>query len=177
MVKKIQGKDAGEELIKKEIISREDLDRARAHEKKTGMPWYRQLIQMEKVSFGALDDVLRYEFHPKAKRDEHFSLGESLVSSGEITEEALDEALMLQKRNGRLLGNILVENGFVNQDAMLRVLAHQYDLDYALIEDTPSEEEALHAMPEGMARKNELIPVSLEGDRLTVLIDSPHRRG
>lgn len=163
----------GEELVKQEVITREELAKARQIENESGTPWYRQLLQTKRMSFGALEDLLRHEFHPKAAREEHSRLGSSLVQMKVITQAQLNQALAEQERNGRLLGNILLEGGYVTREAITRALAKQHGLEYAEITASPSNAEALQAIPESMARKNSMIPIRLEGDRLSVLIPSP----
>ena len=39
----------GEELIKQDLITREDLDKAHEREAATGTPWYRQLLKARKT--------------------------------------------------------------------------------------------------------------------------------
>ena len=63
MAKRKIKQDGGERLVKEQIISKDDLEKARQREKTSGTPWYRQLVQMKKVNFNAVNDVLRYEFH------------------------------------------------------------------------------------------------------------------
>jgi hypothetical protein len=164
---------AGEELVKKDLITREDLDKAKANEAATGTPWYKQLVQSRLVSFQALEEVLRYEFHPKALREEHHTLGHTLVDMGAISEQQLVKALAEQKRNGRLLGSILLEWDQVTHDVIGRALARQNNLEYADLATTPSRRDALEAVPESMAQKNEVLPIQLEGDKLTLLVVSP----
>jgi hypothetical protein len=163
----------GEELVKKDLITREDLDKAKANEAATGTPWYKQLVQSRLVSFQALEEVLRYEFHPKALREEHHTLGHTLVDMGAISEQQLVKALAEQKRNGRLLGSILLEWDQVTHDVIGRALARQNNLEYADLATTPSRRDALEAVPESMAQKNEVLPIQLEGDKLTLLVVSP----
>lgn len=165
--------DLGEELVRQDLITREELAKAQERERLTGTPWYRQLIQMKKVNFGVLEDVLRYEFHPRSLRDEHQSLGKTLVEMHAITPAQLKDALAEQQRNGRLLGNVLLDRGLVTRQIITRALSKQYGLEYAELDETPSEQEALDAVAESMARKNLMIPVKVEGDRITVLINSP----
>ncbi len=166
----------GDELIRQDLITREELDEAKAREESSGTPWYKQLIQQQKITFQALENVLRYEFHSKSSRTAHQTLGETLLSMGKITEEQLVQALADQKRNGRLLGNIILENGFSTRESIAIALSHQYDMEYAALDETPSENTALHIVPESLAIKNLMLPVNLSADRLTVLITSPQHR-
>lgn len=166
----------GEELVKQDIITREELDAAHEREKTSGTPWYRQLIQNKKVPLGVFEDFLRYEFYPKSKRQEDESLGGTLVKMRAITEEQLVQALAEQKRTGRLLGRILLDKGYITPHVRDSALSRLHGIEYAELAKTPSTPEALDAVPEAMARRNRMIPVRLEGDKLTVLIDSPQTR-
>lgn len=163
----------GENLVKQELITRDELNQAKEKEASTGTPWYKQLIQARKVSFNAVEDMLRYEFHSKAVHTVQQSMGDTLVGMGVLTKQKLEEALALQKRKGRLLGTILVDNGYVTREDIARAFSIQHELPYAELEKTPSDAGALALIPESVARKNEIIPIRLEGDRLDVLITSP----
>lgn len=163
----------GDALVKDEIITREDLAEAQAREKATGVPWYRSLLQIGKISFDTLDQTLRHEFHPKSVRDEDQSLGRTLVKIKAITEQQLKDALEEQKRTGRLLGKVLRDRGVITGRAITIALAKQHGLEFADLAETRSACEALEAVPESIARKYQMVPVALEGDKLTVLIASP----
>ena len=52
-------------------------------------------------------------------------LGEMLLENGEITHQQLDEALEIQKKDGGLLGIILVNLGFINEQSLVKYLAIQ----------------------------------------------------
>jgi type IV pilus assembly protein PilB len=166
----------GEELVKQDVITREDLAKAREREVASGTPWYRHLLQKRKMSFGVLEDLLRREFHPKSMREEHQRLGETLVRMRAISQQQLVAGLAEQARNGRLLGNILLENGSVTRETLTKALSKQYGLEYASITETPSDPAALEAVAESVARKTFLLPVTIEGDKLTVLIINPQAR-
>ena len=56
----------GENLVKQDLITRDDLERAKEAEADTGTPWYKLLVKQRKVSFGAIEELLRYEFHSNA---------------------------------------------------------------------------------------------------------------
>lgn len=166
----------GDDLVKRDVITRDDLHKARQFERTTGIPWYRQLLQAGKIGFSALEDSLHHEFHPRSKRAEHKNLGRTLLSMKAITEDQLEAALTEQNRSGRLLGQILLDQGWVTRRSVSAALAKQYNMEFAELEETPSEKKALEAIPESLARKNQMIPVRLEGDKLTVLVTDPQMR-
>jgi hypothetical protein len=68
-------------------------------------------------------------------------LGSLLAAEGLLTEEELNDALGEQERTGRLLGEILVDKGYVSGWTLTRVLAQQHGVDLHTtreIEATPS---------------------------------------
>ena len=52
-------------------------------------------------------------------------LGEMLVDGSQITREQLDEALSIQKQEGKLLGFILVNLGYIDEEVLLDFLELQ----------------------------------------------------
>jgi type IV pilus assembly protein PilB len=52
-------------------------------------------------------------------------LGELLIEGGEITHEQLNEALKIQKKDGDLLGAILVKLGYLDDVVLLDFLKMQ----------------------------------------------------
>ncbi|MFW6365813.1 MAG: hypothetical protein ACOC2H_04985 [Spirochaetota bacterium] len=52
-------------------------------------------------------------------------LGDILVDNGEITQEQLDEALAIQKKEGGLIGIILVNLNYLDEQSLVKYLAIQ----------------------------------------------------
>ena len=52
-------------------------------------------------------------------------LGEMLVEAGEISQEQLDKALEIQRDEGGLIGIILVNLGYINEQTLVKYLATQ----------------------------------------------------
>ena len=169
-----QGAAAGENLVKQGLITRDELLEAKKAEESSGTPWYKQLIHSRKVSFGAIEDVLRFEFHSKATYTAQKNMGDTLVGMKVITQAQLDEVLKLQKKKGRLLGNLLLELGYVTREDIAKAFSKQHDLAYVALGRAKSKPEVLRAIPESVARKNEIIPIAMDEERLDVLIVSPH---
>ena len=57
-------------------------------------------------------------------------LGDILVKDGIITEEQLLKALSLQKDSGSKLGVILIAQGWLKEDQLFKVLEEQYEIPY-----------------------------------------------
>jgi hypothetical protein len=68
-------------------------------------------------------------------------LGELLVAEELLTEDELEQALAEQARSGRLLGQILVSNGYLSAFPLARVLSEQHGVRLqARADDTPAEQ-------------------------------------
>jgi len=165
---------AGENLVKQELITRDELLEAKKTEASTGTPWYKQLIQSRKVSFGAIEDMLRFEFHSKATYTAQENMGETLLGMGAITQAQLDEVLKLQKKKGRLLGHLLLETGYATREDIAKAFSKQHDLPFVALSKTKSALNALQLIPESVAKKNEIIPIAADEEQIEVLIVSPH---
>lgn len=168
----------GDALVKGDIITREELDKAKAGEQATGVPWYRSLLQKGKVTYDMIDQVLRTEIHfpGSGTTKEQSSLGKALLDIKAINQEQLNQALAEQKRSGRLIGEILMSRGLVTRRTINVALAKQSGMDFAELEETPSHQHALDTVPESYALKYQMIPIHLDGDKLTCLISKPQLR-
>jgi hypothetical protein len=74
-------------------------------------------------------------------------LGALLSDEGLLTETELELALDEQQRTGRLLGQIIVDRGYVSAFSLARVLSAQHGVEVKAAED-PAPERKLAAVPE-----------------------------
>jgi len=95
-------------------------------------------------------------------------LGERLIKAGLISEEKLELALKEQKRTGEFLGEVLQNLGFVTEEGISSSLAAQSGVRQVELENYLIDPEVLKLIPENIAKKYKLIPLSLEGNKLTV---------
>jgi len=57
-------------------------------------------------------------------------IGEILIEDGLLTKAQLEEALAQQKEKGGLIGTILIEKKFVNEEALVSALGKQFKIPY-----------------------------------------------
>ncbi len=95
-------------------------------------------------------------------------LGERLVDRGVITERQLELAMREQKRTGTMLGEILTSLGFVTQQMLSAALAEQGGVSFVDLGDRLIPEEVLALVPEGMARRLNVLPLDHQGPELTL---------
>lgn len=166
----------GDSLVKQDLITQEELVEAKAREAKTGVPLYRQLLQMGKISAAIVEDIMATEWHSPAEYKAHSTFGDILLDMGALSKAQLNDALKKQKRTGRLLGNILLSDGLIDLTTRAKALARQYGIEFAAHADSPSDPTALDAVSVHVAKKNEILPVRFVEDGLVVLINDPQRR-
>ena len=80
-------------------------------------------------------------------------IGDLLVEQKVISQAQLQEALAEQKKSGRKLGRVLVENGFVDEDRLLLLLSEQLDIPYVDLSRFELDPELVARLPETQARR------------------------
>ncbi len=100
-------------------------------------------------------------------------LGDLLVAQGVIKQEQLDEALKTQKESGEPLGRVLVKTGLVTEADLLRILANQLGLEYVDLNEYKIDLSAVSLIPERIAKKNVVLPIGFEDDKLIVAVANP----
>ncbi|MBL8086585.1 MAG: Flp pilus assembly complex ATPase component TadA [Chthonomonas sp.] len=101
------------------------------------------------------------------------NLGDLLVSRRLITPEQLAHARELQRRMPQSLGTILVSQGVVTQDLVLKAMAAEMHVGtWDLNKDRPSRD-ALSRLPASVCRQHRFLPVQLRGDLLILAMHAP----
>jgi type IV pilus assembly protein PilB len=100
-------------------------------------------------------------------------LGDWLLDQGHVTQGQIDLALREQKRKGKLLGETLIELGFVTQETLSEYLAKKTQTESVDLEGVYLPPELRRVVPEVIARRFVAVPISRDGDILTVAIADP----
>jgi len=80
-------------------------------------------------------------------------IGDLLVEHKIISEAQLGEALREQKKSGRKLGRVLVENGYVDEDQLLMLLSEQLHIPYVDLSRFELAPDLVTRLPETHARR------------------------
>jgi type IV pilus assembly protein PilB len=105
-------------------------------------------------------------------------LGELLVTAHIISRGQLDQALTLQKNDGRRLGKILVEQGFVTETQVTQILSQQLSVPWVSLHHIDFSRQLLDLVPEELAERHCLVPIFVRrvrglGETLYVAMDDP----
>ena len=87
---------------------------------------------------------------------------------GLLSQDQLDVALHEQRRGERMLGEVLVDFGFLTQSALSAVLADSAGLDQFDPSSAMFDPDLINQVPKEIAQRHMVLPVTLEGDVLHV---------
>jgi type IV pilus assembly protein PilB len=106
-------------------------------------------------------------------REATAQLDELLRSQQLVTEEQLTEARRLASERGLSLGRVLIELGYLQESALVSILAAQLGLEFVDLSDASIDASAIAMVPEATARRHKCIPVRFEDGRLLVAMADP----
>ncbi|MDF2606477.1 MAG: type secretion system protein [Bacillales bacterium] len=99
-------------------------------------------------------------------------LGDLLVESGLITDQQLQTALA-EKKSGQRLGDALLQQGFITEQQLIEVLEFQLGIPHITLFRYPFDTKLFSLISKETAKRNVLIPLKKEGDKLFVAMADP----
>ena len=101
-------------------------------------------------------------------------IGEVLKEYGYISEEQLQTALAEQKKDrSKRLGQHLIDLGFISEKQMLKALSDKLNEPLVDMNNVEIEVDAVAKIPKTLALKYDLIAISENNGRLTVVTSDP----
>lgn len=105
-------------------------------------------------------------------------LGELLVEAHIISREQLEEALALQKQDGRRIGTLLVEAGLVSETQVTQILSQQLSVPWVSLYHIDFSRQLLNLVSQELAEQYCLVPIFVRkvrglGQTLYVAMDDP----
>ncbi|MCA9246595.1 MAG: Flp pilus assembly complex ATPase component TadA [Planctomycetales bacterium] len=104
-------------------------------------------------------------------------LGNLLIEKGYLTIEGLEAALKRQREqarsDNRLLGEILVDDGFCSEDQVVECLAVEYGVPYVKLEARLYDPAVVDLLPREYIEQNLVLPLFLVRGVLTVAVSEP----
>jgi len=92
-------------------------------------------------------------------------LGDMLLEEGVISEASLEHALEIQKKNGKMLGEVLIEMFQIEKSDLAQAIARQKNLPYLHITPEDVDEESLHKLDRLLLLEHNLLPLKyIEND-------------
>lgn len=100
-------------------------------------------------------------------------LGELLVETGLLSEENLTRALSEQRSRRRKLGEVIVELEMAAEEEIAQALSLQLGVPMIDLANMPVEPQAIDLIPEKVARKHLIIPISIDQRDLHIAMADP----
>jgi type IV pilus assembly protein PilB len=100
-------------------------------------------------------------------------LGQILIKDGVISAGQLEQALAQQRTSGALLGDILLSQNFITEEALARALAREAGVPFVSIDGIAPDPNAVALVPEHFARQHVLAPVAFKNNALEILQANP----
>jgi len=98
------------------------------------------------------------------------TLGARFLAAGLISEAQLDLALREQRRSGRLLGEVLVDLGFVSAEVVTRSVANEAQTKFVDVRTVEVDEQALKLVSYETAKRFKLVPLAVKDGLLTAAV-------
>ena len=105
---------------------------------------------------------------------ENRDLGMTLVKGSFITDDELAKAEEIVTKTNKKLGDILVEQGLIDSEILGSVLSLKYGVPVVNLASTEIQTEAVELVSEQVAREHSILPITLDGDTLTIATNTPH---
>lgn len=102
-------------------------------------------------------------------------MGNLLIEQGHITEEQLKQALEEQSGSGhsRLLGEVLVDLGFVSEAVIMESLANSYGVPFARVSPRIADPRVIDKLPRDFIDSQGVLPLFCVDSTLTVAVSEP----
>ena len=100
-------------------------------------------------------------------------IGDLLINNGFITDDQLGAALASQKQSGKKLGRALIDLGFIEEDAMLKLLSQQLDVPFIQLRNYDFVFKLTARLPETYARRFRAVVLKEEEGHILVGMADP----
>lgn len=99
-------------------------------------------------------------------------LGDLLIDAGLITSAEL-EATLAEKEPNQKLGDALLQRGYLTEHQLIEVLEYQLGIPHINLLQYPVDKNLFSLIPKEMARRNLIVPLKREGNKLFVTMANP----
>lgn len=101
-------------------------------------------------------------------------LGDKLVSMGIITPDQLNVALQEKKITGKMIGEVMVDLGFLDEETLTAVLAESSGFEVFDPKNTIVDGDALALLEKKVAQKHNVLPFSMSGEYVFIAMSDPY---
>jgi type IV pilus assembly protein PilB len=96
-----------------------------------------------------------------------------LLDTGLITEDQFEKAYKIAKKTGQKVGDVLISEGLISQEELIRLEAYILGIPFINLEDEIVKKEVLEIIPEPIARSHNIVAFRKKGRDLEVAMLDP----
>ncbi|GBD97421.1 MAG TPA: type IV-A pilus assembly ATPase PilB [Nitrospirae bacterium] len=100
-------------------------------------------------------------------------LGQLLINNNIITEEQLNKATELQKKEGGRIGSNLIKLGYLTEESLVEFLSKQYGVSAVALSTEDIDPSIIKFVPYDVAHKYQIFPISKNGASLKLAMTDP----
>ena len=100
-------------------------------------------------------------------------LGEIIYKAGLVEKQALINAIKASKSNNKRVGQVLLEQGLIDEENLTRCIAKQFGMEYINPATASISPEAAKALPDEIVKRHNVIPMDMSNGRLKLIISDP----
>ena len=100
-------------------------------------------------------------------------IGEILIEEGFLEAEELKKGLQVQKREGGLIGEILVREGWVSEDELMACLSKQLSLPFIRLSNYNINRNTARTIPRELAERYLVIAIDQDEDDIFLAMSDP----
>lgn len=101
-------------------------------------------------------------------------IGQLLLKHTSLTEDQLNEALLIQRETDMLIGQILLKKNYIHPHDIIKVICYQIGIPYlSEIKVDEISQDAVIDVPINYAKQHELLPTILTDESVTVVMSDP----
>ncbi len=106
---------------------------------------------------------------PKKKR----RIGEILIEDGLLSQAQLEEALAFQKEKGGLIGKILIEKKFVEEESLIGALGKQFKIPYIPLKNYAINPDMAGMLDPDFCHENMVVAFDCDPKKVYVAVANP----
>ncbi|MFH1094150.1 MAG: hypothetical protein V1739_08410 [Candidatus Omnitrophota bacterium] len=162
-----KGKQLGQLLIEKNVITHEQLDKALEVQLKEGGLLGQILIKLNIVTAEQIENSVNEQTSSAEK------LENALKEMGVLSSEQLKQVLDLQKKEGGTFAQAIVKLGVLGEEDLVSTMVTQFGFPYLQLVNYEIETEIVKIIPKSIAEKYSLIAIDKIGNILTIAMADP----
>jgi len=158
----------GQVLVQEGLVTEKQLQRVLTEQsrRESYLPLGEMCVHLKLVSKADLQKILR-------KHRGHIFMGDLLVNLGLLSQEDLLQILEFQQIESKPLGRLLIEHGMITEANLLNALSMQLGIPRLVPSPGIVQPSVLKGVSKAFLLKHDCLPVSRDGDAVTVIMSDP----